>query len=123
MHEWSIAQSVANLVREKVGGDFTGRVVAVNVKIGKLRGVPSHVLRSCFEALTTGTPVEEARLEITEVEPKARCRSCGRTVLPADLLPDGPHYSVHRPCPSCGSDDIEIAAGNELFVESIEVED
>jgi len=123
MHEWGIAKNLVSLVNQKLGGDFKGKIAAVNVRIGKLRGVPPHVLRSCFEALTAGSRLEGAHLEVKEVEPRARCGSCGRTFLPDELLPDGPHYSVRRSCPSCGNAGVEIAEGNELFVESIEVED
>ena len=123
MHEWGIAKNLVSLVNQKLGGGFRGKVAAVNVTIGKLRGVPPHVLRSCFEALTAGSALEGARLEVKEVEPQARCGSCGRAMLPDELLPDGPHYSVHRSCPSCGNTEVEISQGNELFVESVEVEE
>jgi hydrogenase nickel incorporation protein HypA/HybF len=123
MHEWGIAKNLVNLVNQKLGSNFKGRIATVNVRIGKLRGVPPYVLRSCFEALAAGSLLEGARLEVKEVEPQARCESCGRAFLPDELLPDGPHYSVRRACPSCGNTGVEIAQGNELFVESIEVED
>jgi hydrogenase nickel incorporation protein HypA/HybF len=108
MHELAITQSVVEAVTERTGDD---RVCRVRVRIGRLSGVVPDAMRFCFDLVTAGTPLEGAVLEIEEQEGRGRCRSCGEEVVLADLV---------LLC-SCGSADVEVLAGRELAVASVEM--
>ena len=109
MHELSIAESVVDAVRTRTG---QARVGNVRLRVGRLSGVVPHALEFCFELAAAGTPLAAARLQIDLVEASAHCRSCG-----SDFgLPD------RIPLCACGSADVEVRAGRELQIVSVEVD-
>lgn len=108
MHEMSITQSVIDVVTQRTGSD---RVAMVRLQIGKLSGVVPDSVRFCFELIAADTPLAEAVLEIDEPLGRGRCRDCGQEFELPDLI---------LLCP-CGSADVEVLAGTELAVKSVEV--
>ncbi len=108
MHELAITQSVVDAVLDKTGDR---RVTTVRLKVGRLAGVVPESMRFCFDLVTAGTTLQGAALEIDEPPGRAHCRSCGEDFGMQDLLPL---------CP-CGSADVDIVAGRELLVTSVEV--
>jgi hydrogenase nickel incorporation protein HypA/HybF len=74
--------------------------------------VPS-ALEFSFELCAHGTAVEGAALELQEVPIGVRCRSCG-----ADSEPAG----FPLACGACGELNVEVVQGEELLVESLELE-
>lgn len=108
MHELSIAESIVENVLENTG-DRDVRVV--RVRIGRLTAVVPDALLFCFDLATAGTTLEGARLEILETDARLHCRSCGADSTSADLF---------LLC-ACGSADVEVLAGRELQVSSVEV--
>jgi hydrogenase nickel incorporation protein HypA/HybF len=111
MHELSIAESVVEIAARHSRGR---RVSKVELKVGHLRQVVPSALAFAFELVAEGTPVAGAALEIEEVPAAGRCRAC-RTEGPQ------PDFPLH--CPSCGAFDIEVTSGEELLVDSLELED
>ena len=113
MHELSIAESILTIVKKEVSqGDYRG-VTRIHVKVGALTALIPECLTTAFEAVSRGTIAENAVLEIEEVEARGTCRACG-TVFVADTL--------LGLCPSCGSTDVAVAGGDDLTVDSMEVE-
>ncbi len=108
MHELSIAESVVHAVLERTGDR---PVATVRIRVGRLSGVVPDALQFCFELATSGTPLEGAGLEIDEPAGSAHCRGCGRDFALEDLLP----------LCECGSADVEVLAGRELDLMSVEV--
>ncbi|MCW2772815.1 MAG: hypA [Nocardioides sp.] len=107
MHELAIAESVVTSVLERTDA----HVNVVRLRVGQLSGVVPDALTFCFEIATQGTPLEGALLEIEEQRGRARCRSCGQEILLDDAF---------LLCP-CGSADVELLAGRDLSVTSVEV--
>lgn len=113
MHELAITQSMLNLVLEEVEKAEAGKVGKINLVIGEMTGVVSECVRFYFDFLSKGTPADGAALAFSLVPTRARCRDCGKL------------FEVEEfdwTCPRCHSNNMEIVAGKELFVESIEVE-
>jgi hydrogenase nickel incorporation protein HypA/HybF len=108
MHELAIAEGIVDAVRTKTG-DRTVR--AVRLQVGRLSGVLPDALAFSFELATSGTPLEGARLFIDEPPGRLHCRTCDRDVGRDDLL---------LLC-DCGSADVEVRAGRELSLLSVEV--
>lgn len=108
LHELAITQSVVQAVAERCAGR---RVAQVTLVVGRLSGVVSDSVRFCFDLCTMGTELQGSRLDIVDVAGRARCRTCLETVDLPDLI---------ALCP-CGSADLEIVAGEELSIRSVEV--
>ena len=108
VHELSIAQSVVEAVCERAG---ERRVSSVRLEVGQLCAVVPHSLLFCFDVVTAGTHAEGASLRIDEIATSARCKSCGVMFSPPDMF---------LLC-ECGSADVEVLAGRELRILSMEV--
>jgi hydrogenase nickel incorporation protein HypA/HybF len=111
MHELSIAQAIVDVAVRHAGD---ARVQRVYVRVGHLRQVVPSALEFAFELCAHGTPVEGAVLELEQVPVGVRCRGCG-----AHSAQEG----FPLACGSCGGLDVEVVQGEELQVESLELEE
>jgi len=108
LHEMAITQSVVDAVCQHAAGR---RVHSVQVQVGALCGVVPDSMEFCFGLATEGTVADGARLDLDVQPGSARCRECGSEFALDDLI---------LLCP-CGSPDIEVLAGRELRILSMEV--
>lgn len=111
MHEFSIASAVVATAAKHAEGR---RVTVVALRVGALRQVVPEALEFAFAIVTRETVCEGARLDWEVVPLRVRCTPCAREA------------ELERPpfrCPACGSGDVTVVAGEELEVESIEVEE
>ena len=112
MHELSITQSMLDLVLEEAKKVKTERVEKINLVIGEMSGVVDECVEFYFGFLSKDTIASEAILSFKKVPTQARCRNCGEVFIPKEF-----DWS----CPKCQDSRAEIIAGNELYVESLEV--
>ena len=110
MHELSIASAVLETSLRHAGGRRVTRVV---VRTGAMRQVVGSSLEFYFEIVARDTVCEGAELMLIDVPTELRCRECA-----TDWSPQIPAFR----CPACGGADVAIAAGEELEVDYIEVE-
>jgi len=108
MHELGIARNIVALVSEAAHGR---EVRAVTVEVGKLSGVMAGALAFCFDVVAKGTALEGARLDIREIDGRARCVACGAEFATPALF---------TPC-SCGSRQMKRLSGEELNIKSMEL--
>jgi hydrogenase nickel incorporation protein HypA/HybF len=111
VHELSLSSAIVNTVAKHADGR---RVSVVNLRVGKLRQVIPDTLEFYFEFVARDSVCEGARLEQVLIDARLRCRPCAQ------------EWAIEIPafrCPTCGGSEVEIAAGNEFEVESIEIEE
>jgi hydrogenase nickel incorporation protein HypA/HybF len=111
VHELSIADAI---VRIAAGHAGERRVTKVEVKVGHLRQVVPDALEFAFGLVAEGTVVEGAELALEEIPVRVACRACGA---------ESPQTQFPLACSRCGSLDVDVVAGEELQVESLELED
>ena len=110
MHELSLSSAIVNTAVKHADGR---RVTVVSLRVGRLRQVIPETLAFYFEFVARDTVCGGARLDQQVIDARLRCRTCAR------------EWAIEIPafrCPTCGGSDVEIAAGDEFEVESIEVE-
>ena len=112
MHELSLSGAIVNTVEKHAAGRA---VSVVSMRIGALRQVVPDTLEFYFGFVSKGTVCEGARLEQELIPAQLRCAACER------------EWEIELPvfmCPACGpAGRVEVAAGDEFQVESIEVEE
>jgi hydrogenase nickel incorporation protein HypA/HybF len=86
----------------------------VQLKVGYLRQVVPSALAFAFELVADGTALEGAELQIEVIPATGTCRECGAD----SVLPGFPLC-----CARCGGLDIEVTEGEELLVDSLELEE
>lgn len=110
MHEMSIASAVLDTAARHAAGR---RVTVLRVRAGQLRQVVPDSLAFYIELLGRGGVCDGAALELEVVPAVLRCGPCAH-----EWAIDVPAFR----CPQCGGADVTVLAGEELEVESIEVE-
>lgn len=110
MHELSLCHAIAGVVKPHAGGR---RVDIVRVQVGALRQVVPETLSFCWTLIRDHEDLPDAELELELVTAAVRCRSCEqRSEIES-------RWSVA--CPRCGSADVEVVAGEEFLVTSVDV--
>jgi hydrogenase nickel incorporation protein HypA/HybF len=109
MHELSVASAVVDTALRHAEGR---RLLVVTLRVGELRQVIPDSLAFYWGVVTRETAVEGARLEQVVVPVRMRCEACAHEFEPELMFR----------CPACGGAG-EVVAGDELEVDSIEVEE
>ena len=113
MHEMALAEGVLQLIEDAARKDGFRKVRGVWLEIGRLAAVESEALRFCFDAVTRGSLVEGAELEIIDLPGEGWCMKCCATV------PMSEHLGA---CPRCGSHQVQVTGGTEMRLRELEVE-
>lgn len=111
MHELSIASAIVATVERHADGN---PVTVVRVRVGRLRQVVPDSLEFCFGVVARDSVCEGARLELVVVPAVLRCAACKH------------EWEIEEPpfwCPECAGGDVTAVRGEELEVESIEIEE
>lgn len=111
MHELAISSAVLETVLRHADGR---RVSAVRLRVGHLRQVVPDSLDFYWGIVTRDGICEGSVLAQEVIAARLECTACAR------------EWEIELPvfrCPTCGGADVRVAAGDELEVESIEVEE
>jgi hydrogenase nickel incorporation protein HypA/HybF len=110
VHELSVSAAVVDTAVRHAAGR---RVTRVHLRIGALRQVVPGSLAFYFEIVARETVCEGAVLEQELIAARLRCGDC-ETQWGADA----PAFR----CPACAGSAVAVVCGDELEVESIDVE-
>jgi hydrogenase nickel incorporation protein HypA/HybF len=115
MHELSIVEALIDQVKQELDrAEQQGRVLRLDLSIGRLSGVNSDAIRFAFGLLTPGTILEKAEVAIDEPKAVCQCHACDARTEIDDLVLE---------CPKCADPDITIEGGRDMTLQSIEIED
>jgi len=114
VHELGLTQSILEIALEHAAKNGAERILKVKVVAGDLAGVIDESLQFYFEYLTRDTLADGAGLVIEHVPAVIKCGACGVTgrVTQQQVFT----------CPQCDALAVELIAGREFYVDSIEVE-
>lgn len=113
MHEFSIVQSLIELIEQYARENRAKKVTKVVVSLGVLSGVEPHLLELAFNTFKEGTVAEDALFTIELERLKIKCRECH-----AESEKD----QLNILCPVCGSPDTQITGGQDMLLKSLELE-
>jgi len=111
MHEFSIIENIFKTITEVAGKEKLNRVTRINLVIGKMRQIVPDIFEYAFHISSKNTIAENAKLSIEFVPIKMKCNDCNHISEIADHI-----YF----CSSCGSSNLELLSGKELYIKSIE---
>lgn len=114
MHEFAIAQSIADVVETRAAERNATRVKAVRLRIGEAAGIVTDSLTFCFEMLASEHPVlAGTQMAIDSVPHRAHCPHCDTAFAVINFVSQ---------CPHCGEWSGEIISGTELQILEMEIE-
>jgi hydrogenase nickel incorporation protein HypA/HybF len=110
VHELGFAEAILDAALRRAAGR---RVARVRVRVGSLHRLAGPAMDQAFAMVAGGTEAEDAALDLVVVPVTASCRTCGHREQAEELVVS---------CPRCGGSDLEVAGGDDLVLESIELE-
>ncbi|MEN9563868.1 MAG: putative hydrogenase nickel incorporation protein HypA [Chloroflexota bacterium] len=113
MHELSVTQNLLKIALEHAEKANAKQVTALNIVIGELSSMVDDSIQLYWEAIAKGTIAEKAVLSFRRVPAELQCMTCFNKYHPKDgeLI-----------CLQCGGVGAKILAGEEFFLETIDVE-
>lgn len=116
MHEFSLCQSIVETVIAELEDHKhqKHRLLKTHIVVGNLRQIVPEYLQFAYETLTKNTLAQDSKLEIKNMPITGICKKCG---LESEL--DIHNYN----CKKCGSSELELTGGKELYLESLEVDE
>ncbi len=113
MHERIVVESLLALALEEAEKAKASKILRIFIVVGELSGVVDEAVDFYFSFLSRDTIAAGASLSFEHIPVQLRCRNCDTVFLPEEL-------DFH--CPNCGEQQVEIASGRELYINSMEVE-
>lgn len=113
MHEQSIVESLLALALEHAEKAKANKILRIYLVVGELSGVMEEAVDFYFGFLSRNTIAAEASIFYRHIPAQLRCRNCDTIFTPERL-------NFH--CPKCKEQQVEITAGRELYIDSMEVE-
>ena len=114
MHELSITQQVLEIALDRAAKAEAKAVKRINLVIGDMCGIIDDCMQFYFDIISKDSIARGAQLSFQRIPVRVRCRHCGH-----EFNPQGEDWQ----CSQCQAGEIEVIAGGELYLESIEVEE
>ena len=111
MHEYSLIQSLLDVVDAEVRSRGAIAVHHLRVRVGEFAGVETDLLTSAYELVQEQTSCAGAELEIVPVPARWVCPDCGADIARGEVLR----------CAECGLP-ARLESGDEILLERIEME-
>jgi hydrogenase nickel incorporation protein HypA/HybF len=113
VHELAVAQALVEQVDAVIDQHQASSAALIRVRIGPLAGVVPELLASAFPLAAAGSRMEHALLEFSHAPIKVHCQTCGSDTEAA----------MNRLiCGDCGDWHTQILSGDELLLESVELD-
>jgi hydrogenase nickel incorporation protein HypA/HybF len=113
MHELSVTENILEIVQRHAQQAEAKRVMRIRLVIGELSSIVDDSVQFYFDFLSQNTLAAGAKLEFERVPTKVTCGACGHTWQPP---------TADWTCPQCEQLQARVIAGQEFYVDSIEVE-
>jgi len=113
MHELPITENILEIALRHADKAHARRITDINLVIGQLSSIVDDSISFYWDIISKGTIAEGAELHFRRIPTELLCLDCNQRYNPgkSDLA-----------CPSCHSTKVKVVAGEEFFLETIEVE-
>jgi len=114
MHELSVTQSILKIALDHAEKANARQITDLHIVMGELSTMVDDSIQFYWDIIAKDTIAEGATLRFRRVPAELQCMSCFKKYHPTDgeLI-----------CPNCGGVGAKVIAGEELFVEAIDIED
>ena len=113
MHELAVTESMLKIALQHAAQANAVRVTSLQLVIGQLSSIVDDSVQFYWDMISAGTICEGAQLHFERRPARLKCLDCDQTYALNGELTD---------CPNCHSARIKVVAGEEFYLDSIEVE-
>lgn len=111
MHELAITENILEIALRHAQQAGAARITDLHLVVGELSSIVDDSVQFYWDIISEDTAAAGATLHFRRVAAELSCRSCGHHYSPRETLP----------CPACGSVDIAVVAGEEFYLEAIDI--
>jgi hydrogenase nickel incorporation protein HypA/HybF len=113
MHELYATQAILDKAIEQASEQMGARITDLYLVLGEISSYAQDSIQFYWDDISTGTIADGARLHFRHVEAEMQCMACFTKYRPQDgeIL-----------CPNCGSTGAKIVAGEDLYLEGIDLD-
>ena len=113
MHELSVTQNLLDIVLQHAEDHDARQISVIHLVIGQLASIVDDCVQFYWDIISADTIAQGATLDFRRIPAQLRCDSCQQSY---------PLRGDDWTCPYCGASAAHLVAGEEFYVESIEVE-
>ena len=113
MHELAVTQSILDISLRHAQKVDAKRIVSINLVMGRFSSIVDDSVQFYWDMIAEGTIAQGANLHFERIPAEMTCQDCGHVFEPTEET---------FACPSCLSPRVRLSRGDELRVESIDVE-
>lgn len=114
MHELPVTESILEIATRHAAKANASRITDLYLVIGQLSSIIDDSIQFYWDILSKDTIAEGAKLHFRRIPTEMTCLDCKKKYKPD---------SRDLACPFCGSVRVKIVAGEEFYVEAINVEE
>jgi len=112
MHELAVTEQIKEIALRHARAAGAERVTDLYLVIGDLSSIVDDSVQFYWDFVSEGTAAAGARLHFRRIPAEMACQACGHDYSPGEALL----------CPRCDSGRVRIVAGDEFYLEAIDVE-
>ena len=113
MHELAVTQSLLEITLRHAQNANARQVDNLYLVIGQLSSIIDDFVQFYWDIVAKDTIAEGSRLNFRRIDTQMECHDCQQIYTPGDHQFD---------CPNCGSSQVRILAGEEFYLEAIDVQ-
>ena len=113
MHELSVTESILEIALRHADQAGARRITDLNLVIGQLSSIVDDSVQFYWDIIAKDTIAEGARLHFKRIPTEMLCLDCGKHYAPD---------SETLACPNCQSAHVQVFAGNEFRLDSIDID-
>lgn len=113
MHELPVTESILEIAIRNAKNANATRIININIVIGQLATIVDESIQFYWDIISKDTIAEGAKLTFNRISAEMLCLSCNYR-----FAPDGINYQ----CPKCGSFQVKVSAGDEFYLDTIDIE-
>jgi hydrogenase nickel incorporation protein HypA/HybF len=113
MHELSVTESVLEIALRHGRSAQARQITDIYLVIGQLTSLVDDSIQFYWDMIAQDTLAHGARLHFKRIPAQLQCLDCNQRYTPGPL---------DMACTSCASTHVRVVAGDEFFVEAIEIE-
>jgi hydrogenase nickel incorporation protein HypA/HybF len=109
MHELAITENILDIALKHAKGQ---RITDLHLVVGQLASIVDDSVQFYWDMVSQGTSAEGAKLHFKRIPTEFICLDCEHHFTPSE---------DNFACPNCDSLRVAVVAGEEFYVEAIEV--
>ncbi len=114
MHELPVTESILKIALQHAEAAGAPRLTSLSIVAGQLASIVDDSVQFYWDIISKGTLAEGAQLHFRRIPAEFLCLNCEQRYAPT---PD------ELACPRCGSVRVKVVAGEEFYLEAIDVEE